>query len=237
VTDEQHRARQPRAEQTRSLIIETAARAFAQHGYDGVSLNDLITATGMSKGAFYFHFPSKEQVALAAFRAKQRELIDQLTAPGDPASSLADQVRRILRRRAQLVAGDPSLRCVIRLGSDLSARSGPDSEYASFQDLAVEGIADLIGRGIRSGEFGDQLEPRAAARAIFAWIVGMDSLSLLASDAKDLPERTEEVLELLIPALTARPRRGTARGPLPKTRSTRSPVTRTRNRGNDDDND
>ena len=236
MTDEQHRARQPRAEQTRSLIIETAARAFAQHGYDGVSLNDLITATGMSKGAFYFHFPSKEQVALAAFRAKQRELIDQLTAAGDPASSLADQVRRILRRRAQLLTGDPSLRCVIRLGSDLSARSGPDSEYASFQDLAVEGIADLIGQGIRSGEFGPQLEPRAAARAIFAWIVGMDSLSLLASDAKDLPERTEEVLELLIPALTARPRPGPARRSRPPRREGIRPPT-TPKRGNDDHND
>jgi AcrR family transcriptional regulator len=236
VTDKQRRPRQPRAEQTRSLIIETAARAFARHGYDGVSLNELITATGMSKGAFYFHFPGKEQVALAAFRAKQRELIDQLTATSDPASSLADQVRRILRRRAQLVTGDPSLRCVIRLGSDLSARSAPDSEYASFQDLAVGLIADLIGRGIRSGEFGPQLEPRAAARAIFAWIVGMDSLSLLASDAKDLPDRTEEVLEMLIPALTARPHRGTARrSRRPRQEGARPPTTP--RRGNDDDKD
>jgi AcrR family transcriptional regulator len=237
MTDEQRRARQLRAEQTRSVIIETAARAFGRHGYDGVSLNDLIAATGMSKGAFYFHFSGKEEVALAAFRAKQRELLDQLRTAGDPESSLADQIRRILRRRAQLVTGDPSLRCVIRLGSDLSARSGPDSEYASFQDLAVGLMAALIRQGIRSGEFGPQLEPGAAARAIFAWIVGVDSLSLLASDAKDLPERTEEVLELLIPALAARPRRGTARGPLPTTQSTPSPVTRTPKRGSDDDSD
>ena len=211
MTRDRIRPRQPRAEQTRSLIIETAARAFACHGYDRVSLNDLVTATGMSKGAFYFHFSSKEEVALAAFRAKQRELVGQLMSSGDPEGRVADEVRRILRRRAELVSDDPSLRCVIRLGSDLSSRSGPDSAYASFQELAVAMIADLIGRGVRSGEFGRQLEPRAAAQAIFAWIVGMDLLSLLASDGTDLPERTEEVLELLIPALTARPGVG---GPL-----------------------
>jgi AcrR family transcriptional regulator len=205
VTSSQVRPRQPRAEQTRALIIEAAARAFARAGYDAVSLNDLVTATGMSKGAFYFHFSSKEEVALAAFRAKQAELIGQLAADSDAESSVVGEIRRILRLRAQLVTGDPSLRCVIRLGSDLSSRSGPDSEYASFQELAVGMMADLIGRGIRSGELRSQLDPRAAARAIFAWIVGMDSLSLLESDAQDLPERTEEILELLLPALTACP--------------------------------
>lgn len=57
------RSRQERAERTRSLIIDTAARAFAESGFDGVSLNDLVLASGMSKGAFYFHFSNKEEVA------------------------------------------------------------------------------------------------------------------------------------------------------------------------------
>jgi AcrR family transcriptional regulator len=205
VTTSGGRPRQARAERTRWLIVEAAARAFAEHGYDGVSLNDLIAGTAISKGAFYFHFSSKQELALAAFRAKQEELIGRLSGDGVRYSSAADQVRGVLRRRAELVSADPSLRCVIRLGSDLGARSGPGSEYASFQDLAVDAIADLVRRGIRTGEFGGQLDPRASARAIFAWIVGMDSLSLLESDAGDLPGRTDELLALLIPALTARP--------------------------------
>jgi AcrR family transcriptional regulator len=212
VTRSGGRPRQTRAERTRSLIVEAAATAFAEHGYDGVSLNDLITATAISKGAFYFHFSSKQELALAAFRAKQEELIGRLSGEGVTYSSAADQVRGVLRRRAELVGADPSLRCVIRLGSDLGARSGPGSEYASFQDLAVGAIADLVRRGIRTGEFGEQLDPRASARAIFAWIVGMDSLSLLESDAGDLLDRTDELLALLIPALTARPQPKAAAG-------------------------
>jgi AcrR family transcriptional regulator len=212
VTKGDSRPRQARAERTRSLIIETAAKAFAEHGYDGVSLNDLITASAISKGAFYFHFSSKEELALAAFRVKQEELIGRLFAEGAAYSSAVDEVRDVLRRRAELVSADPSLRCVIRLGSDLGARSGPGSEYASFQDLAVDVISDLLRRGIGSGEFGEQLDPRASARAIFAWIVGLDSLSLLESDAGDLLDRTDELLALLIPALTARPQPNAAAG-------------------------
>ena len=201
---------QVRAEQTRSRIIETAARAFADHGYDGVSLNDLIAATGMSKGAFYFHFASKDEVALAAFRAKQEELIEHLFG-AERGSSAVAEVKEILRRRAQLVTDDVSLRCVIRLGSDLGARSGPGSEYASFQELAVAVVADLIRRGVASREFRRGLDPEGTARAVFAWVVGMDSLSLLESDGKDVVDRTEEMLGLLIPALSAAGQAGRSR--------------------------
>jgi AcrR family transcriptional regulator len=167
-------------------------------------LNDLILANGMSKGAFYFHFSSKEEVALAAFQVKQQELIARLRADAEPGASTSDELRGVLRRRTRLISNDPTMHCVVRLGAELSVRSGPGSEYASFQELAVRSIAKLIERGVHSGEFGTQLDPITTARAIFAWIVGMDSLSLLESGGKDLEERTEEVLVLLIPALAAR---------------------------------
>ena len=157
----------------------------------------------MSKGAFYFHFSSKEEVALAAFRSKQQELIGRLSMENDAEAGLVEQITTILRRRAELVGNDPSLRCVIRLGGELSTRSGPGSEYASFQELAIDTLSGLIRRGVRSGDFSQRLDPEAAARAVFAWIVGMDSLSLLDSDGKDLVQRTDEILALLIPALTA----------------------------------
>ena len=175
-----------------------------KRGFDGVSLNDLIVASGMSKGAFYFHFSSKEEVALAAFRAKQQELIARLLADAEPSASASEELRSALRRRARLISDDPTMHCVARLGADLSVRSGPGSDYASFQDLGVRSIAELIERGVQSGEFRAQLDPLATARAIFAWVVGMDAQSLLETGGKDLEERTEEVLTLLIPALTAR---------------------------------
>jgi AcrR family transcriptional regulator len=223
-------ARQQRAERTRSLIIDTAARAFAENGFDGVSLNDLILASGMSKGAFYFHFSNKEEVALAAFRAKQQELIARLGADAEPGASASDELRSAMRRRARLISDDPTMHCVVRLGADLSVRSGPGSEYASFQALGVQSIADLIVRGVRSGEFAARLDPLSTARAIFAWIVGIDSLSLLDSGGKDLWERTEEVLALMMPTLAARhpthpakkARSAASRNKTPNARNTRA---------------
>lgn len=109
-----------------------------------------------------------------------------------------------MRRRASLVREDPSLGCVTRLGSELNVRSVPGSTYASFQDLALELIADLVREGQRGHEFRTGLDPEAAARAIFAAILGLDAMSLLMSGGADLEERSEEVVDLILRGLIER---------------------------------
>jgi AcrR family transcriptional regulator len=201
---------QARAQRTRQQIIEAAATAFAARGFEGVALNDIVRASGLTKGAFYFHFASKEELALAAFRAKQEELLGRLTGERGGAVAGAGQgagaleaLAALLRRRAELLAADPSLRCVTRLGGDLMTRYGPGSEFGEFQELALDLIGGLLARGQREGCIRRDLPPRQAAETIFAAIVGIDQLSQLMSHGEDLPRRTGELLGLLIPALAA----------------------------------
>lgn len=195
--------RQARAERTRALILEAAAVAFADRGYDGVSLNDLIHASGVTKGAFYFHFASKDDLALAAFRTKQVELVERLVEATADMATATDRLRGLLVHRARLLRDDPSLRIVSRLGTELNARSGPGSEYATFQELALDLIRGLVEEGQRSGEFRAEIDPAHAASTLFALIVGLDALSLLDSGGEDISDRTDAALELVLPALVA----------------------------------
>jgi AcrR family transcriptional regulator len=48
--------------ETREQIIQVAGRLFLQRNYDGVSIQDITRAVGMTKGALYHHFTSKEQL-------------------------------------------------------------------------------------------------------------------------------------------------------------------------------
>jgi len=196
------RPRQERAERTRAQIIDTAATAFAEHGFDGVSLNELVAGSGLSKGAFYFHFSSKEELALACFRAKQQEMFARMREVPDSGSN-ADRIVQSMRRRARLIEEDPSLRCISRLGAQFNLQPAPGSVYASYLDQAVGNIARLVRDGQRSGEFRADLDPDAAARAIFAGAVGMDSLSQVSSAGKDLERRTDELTELVLHGLLA----------------------------------
>lgn len=195
-----NRPKQERSQRTRAHIIQTAASAFAEHGFDGVSLNGLVTASGLSKGAFYFHFSSKEEIALAAFRAKQQEMLTLLAAQKAPTKA-ADRLVLGLRKRAQLVQEDPSFGCITRLGSQFNERSTPGSVYASFLDAARGAIAELVADGQGRGEFRIDLDPEAAARTIFAAVVGVDTLSHLSSRGKDFEDRIDELIDVLLNGL------------------------------------
>ena len=56
---------QKRAEETRSRILDAAVRKFSMGGYDTASVDDICAEAGVSKGAFYHHFPTKQAIFLA----------------------------------------------------------------------------------------------------------------------------------------------------------------------------
>lgn len=56
-----------KAERTRRLIIEKTAHIFNAKGYSGTSINDVMEATGLTKGCIYGNFQNKDEIALAAF--------------------------------------------------------------------------------------------------------------------------------------------------------------------------
>lgn len=58
-------ARNKHPEQTVELILDTASRLFLQSGYERTTLQDIIDATHLSKGAIYHHFASKEAILIA----------------------------------------------------------------------------------------------------------------------------------------------------------------------------
>lgn len=56
-----------KAERTKQFIIEKTAPIFNAKGYAGTSLNDMMAATGLTKGSIYGNFGNKDEVAVAAF--------------------------------------------------------------------------------------------------------------------------------------------------------------------------
>src|SRR5438045_3167495 len=107
------RPRQKRAERTRLRILEAAAASFAAQGYDGVSLNSLIRDSGLTKGAFYFHFASRDELALAAFRHKQQQLVAEIAESVDESAPPLERLATLLRERARLLEEDPTLFVIV----------------------------------------------------------------------------------------------------------------------------
>jgi AcrR family transcriptional regulator len=207
---------QARAHATRTAILEAAASAFATGGLAGTTLNDLVRSSGVTKGAFYFHFASKEELALAAFRLKQEQLLEGMAAAVRPDQPALDRLVAMLDARVELLRQDPSLKCVLRLGQELRIGADADSEYAGFQETAITVLTDLLAEGRRDGSVRRDVEPRDDAETVFAAILGIDALSELLSGGDDLTSRNQHLMSWLRRALApatgsrtgARQRRG-----------------------------
>jgi AcrR family transcriptional regulator len=77
---------QARAEATRDKIIGAALDLFSRRGYGETGLSDVITHAGVSKGAFYYHFESKEALAGAIIHAGTGQLLELFNAITDAKS-------------------------------------------------------------------------------------------------------------------------------------------------------
>ena len=65
------------AEENRERILDTAAELFRERGFDGIGLNDLMQAAGLTRGGFYGHFQSKDDLAAQASRRALERNRDQ----------------------------------------------------------------------------------------------------------------------------------------------------------------
>lgn len=104
-----------RGQRTRQLILESTAEVFDKQGYAGATLNRLVESTGLTRGAFYFHFESKDALAVAIAEEQARcwqELRRQVE------SQERDPLRRLVTLiccTASVFRDDPTIRAASRL--------------------------------------------------------------------------------------------------------------------------
>ena len=195
-------SQQERTARTREAIINSAAGLFEQLGYDA-PLSAIIGATGMTKGAFYHHFTSKDELALAVFRIKQQELIRRMQEESTAMPDALQQLRENLLTRARLLRHEPGLRSFLRLASEMTMRFGPGSEFAASYELPVAAFTELVQRGQAEGVIRSGLDPRQAGETVFACLLGTDEIARVTAAGADLEQRTAAWLEVLLSGLAA----------------------------------
>lgn len=195
------RATTTKGEETRARILGLAAEVFAREGYAGASLNELIRTTGLTKGAFYFHFDSKEALALEVFRERQAAwfaaISEQLQGEGSALERLAAATRAL----ADLMEADPALRCVGRIAEELAEDPRLAPEVGRLQDRWVEMVAGLLERAVEEGEARPDLPVREVADVAVAAFIGLERVTEMRGDG-GLARRVDVFLRLFLDAVT-----------------------------------
>src|SRR5215468_841029 len=85
---------------TRQRLLDAAEEVFAEKGYHGAGVEDIVRASDSSKGGFYFHFPNKQAIFLALIDALVPRLaaaVDRaIAAEPDPVGQLDAALRTVL---------------------------------------------------------------------------------------------------------------------------------------------
>jgi TetR/AcrR family transcriptional repressor of nem operon len=170
------RVSRAQAAENRQTVINVASRLFRQHGFDGIGLKDLMKGAGLTQGAFYKQFVSKDDLAAQASRRAMESAITRFStaAAGSPDDPLGAAMAAYLStdHREDLMDGCP----VAALGSD-AARQSADVK-ASFE-AGIREYLQVIGPWVDEAE-GD--EPGSKAMAILSTMVGAILLSRAVGD-------------------------------------------------------
>jgi AcrR family transcriptional regulator len=101
-------SRDERREQTRRRIYECALAVFRKDGVAACRIDDIAKAAGVSRGAFYFHFPTKEDVLLERMRETEVQICDALDGM-PPSSPLEAVLARVAELLTSIWEPDPAL--------------------------------------------------------------------------------------------------------------------------------
>ncbi|SDD24909.1 ScbR family autoregulator-binding transcription factor [Rhodococcus tukisamuensis] len=195
-------AKQERAFVTRQQIIRAAAESFDVTGYERTTLSDIVDGSGVTKGALYFHFKSKDElgaVVIEEQHAISMAAAAEIHATGAPA---LEQLVMLAYEMGRQVIEDPVVRAGIRLTLELSAAEGPPKPYVDW----ISGLDQLFRDAAAEGDLADTMDAAHLARYFVSAFTGVQLVSNVLTQRQDLESRIEQMLEIFLPSIMA-PRR------------------------------
>lgn len=163
-----------RALETRARIVDAAYAVFARRGYDGASVDEVLTEADVSKGAFYHHVESKEALFRFLLTQRARQCTERMAEAIPEGASVAESVEAMLRSGWSVVTADPAW-AGIQMEFWVQAtreRWAQDAMSESFQQCQ-RFLSSAITFGQQGGRINRAIDAHMAARLILALTDGM----------------------------------------------------------------
>jgi len=182
-----------RSEETRLKLLNAFRRSFLERGYAATTMKHVLDQTGLSKGALYHHFGSKEEIIEALFEHESRTTIDQAMSQADPSASPLEQLRAACLEWTRAVRAPDVSKIIFEIGpSALGARKAKSIEDRN----SLSRIESLLDEAIHAGEL-SAADPKLIAAFLNALVAeaglydlrtGRDSVPTLAASIDALFE-------------------------------------------------
>jgi len=190
-----------RSKETQRTILQAAERCFAQSGYDKSSVAEICRVAGVSKGAFYHHFDSKQAVFLVLLNRWLTEMDRAMQRMGAASADVPSKVMAMSDIVSQLLqVADEEL--LIYLEFINKAVRDPDlwkeaiEPYHRYRDT----FATLIAQGIDEGSL-RPIDPEAGATIMIGLAIGLLIQGFLDPQGADWPKVSREGIGMMLTSL------------------------------------
>lgn len=190
--------RQDRAERTRNAILDAAAAVFDQRGFAGASLSEILAKAGVTKGALYFHFSSKEELASALIAEQWNFEFPQAANYSSNLQALID----VSHAFGQNLCSNIRVSASNRLVTEANVSSPAPAVYERW----IEIVHELIVAAQEAGDIRKEWDPMTIATWLTGAFLGVQTMSGVLTNRADLRDRITDMWRIALPGLAA-PRR------------------------------
>ncbi|MFE4451115.1 ScbR family autoregulator-binding transcription factor [Streptomyces sp. NPDC056796] len=185
--------KQQRSARTRAAILRAGAEVFAEAGFAGASVSRIARRAGLTLGALYFHFQSKEELAREIVRAQPEQV------PVAPAAHGLQAAVDTSVLWATRLLEDPVLLAGARLVMDQEYFVDPqeDNSYQQWVDVLLPFLREAAG----SGDLREGVDPEALARLVVNAATGLQMNEQLSTGRRHLPDKVREMWRFLLPLI------------------------------------
>ncbi|HEX9012494.1 MAG TPA: TetR/AcrR family transcriptional regulator [Anaerolineaceae bacterium] len=195
---------QSRSEETRQRILHAALTAISRDGYDATGVAEICSEAGVSKGAFYHHFPTKQAVFLTLLEDWLADIDRGLSSALEGSATVAEGLLRMVApAETAFQSANDQLPMFLEFWTQAShdpavwqATIAPYRRYEGY-------FAQLIRRGIEDGSF-QPVDPDLAARTLVSLAVGLFLQSILDPQGAAWDEVALGSIRLLMNGLSRR---------------------------------
>jgi AcrR family transcriptional regulator len=185
--------RQDRAERTRNAILDAAAEAFEAHGFAGASLSDILTRAGVTKGALYFHFASKDELAKALVDEQWHVEPPELGNTSNPIQSVID----LCHSFCHSLCTNVRVRASNRLVTEANLERPHPRVLTRWHDM----IRELLEIAHDTGDLRQERDPAKVASYLAGAVFGIQTMSAIRTERADLRDRLTDMWTISLPGL------------------------------------
>ncbi|WP_031478684.1 ScbR family autoregulator-binding transcription factor [Streptomyces bicolor] len=186
-------AQQDRAIRTRRSILEAAAKVFGERGYASATIEEILGRAGVTRGALYFHFSSKEEVALGVLEAQMP--IDRFPEQSSKLQKLVDH-GMVMAYRLQ---HDPLVQAGVSLALDQGAAElDRSAAFRAWTDQLEQILTEARGQG----ELLPHIDVTDTAEFLTGAFAGVQAMSQAHCNRDDLDHRVSVMLRHVLPGIS-----------------------------------